>query len=659
MKILKITLLLIVLIFATIYIALFTPIGNSLFRGLLEDNINKNIGKNGTLKEFRLTHSSYHLTYYPTPSNSVTVDGTYSLFSSSYDLLATLDLPRPSELSELANLELQERVDAEFKVSGDMHSTLVDGKLNIAGNTLPLRVELEEFYPTLITLSSNSLRIEDLLALAGAKPYAMGDLSIDVNIKDFKALDGKARITTSNALLNATLIQEDLNITIPSPSLNIEIKADLLGSHIALNSYATSALFDLKADGTITPEPLKADLTYLLDAKDLALLSGGELRGELRVGGEIKGNEADLKITALSDLASSHTNAKATLKNFTLKDLDLKAVDLSLAELLHMLGKPHYADGKLSIDAKIFDAKEKSLRGEVITTIDDGILDSSVMQNEFEFEKAPPRTIFNLNALTTLRANEALTEASIDSTLAKVTAPRILYNIHNGSLSADAKIYINALERLEFITPIKLRGSLDIDSTIKAASDLEIDATIANLGTKLKLLNDDLSLKSRSLSSTKILYMLGQNEIIDATLDADVEYNLLSQSGVAHLDLKDGSFGKNNLFDQVAKFTKVEPYKELFSGNIDANITKDIVNFDLDLSSKEVSLATTDAIIERENSLIDSTFKLQVGSSDLEAKVSGDLASPKVSIDLEEFLESEDGKKLINKANKLLDRLFR
>lgn len=150
--------------------------------------------------------------------------------------------------------------------------------------------------------------------------------------------------------------------------------------------------------------------------------------------------------------------------------------------------------------------------------------------------------------------------------------------------------------------------------------------------------------------------MLYRPELFDASLDAKLEYNLTQSKGRLDGKLANGVFAKNQTFDNIKQFTKIDMYRENFNGDVGAKIAKEKMVVSLDLRSKEAAIKTTDAKLDTKTNQLDADVKIVSKNDSIDAKLSGDIDAPKVSVDLEKFLKSETGKKAVEK---LLQKLLK
>lgn len=652
----------IVILVIALYIVAFTPFGNGLIKPIVEAKIQEATQTQSKLETFLLTMSDFEVVLSISEENRITLKGTYELFSRSFDADYVLDLKNLQALESFAGQPLRGELFSDGKVKGDMALMHIDGKSTIAQSATTYSVTLADLNPTSIIATVKGAKLASLLQMMAKNPYAAADVDMDVNFKSIKtgALDGTVLLKTKEGRLDPKYMLSDFNVTIPNTSFAMNLDATLQGSDINHKCELVSNLFKITSAGSITPEPLKADVTYALNVQDLEVLkplTGADIRGALKLDGTIKGDEARLVAQGVSDLASSNTTFEATLKELQLSTLKAKVINLNVAKLLHMLKQPHYTDGLLSIQADISDMNPQNLSGQVVASLAKGSLDTAYLTKAYALTSPMPKTTYDATTTTLLRGSVADTKIDLNSNLANLDVKSAKYDFKDASLQSDYKLFVSNLEALAFVTKERLRGELSATGTVEKRKDLDatMSATLAGGKMEAKLHNDDLHANMSALKTTKLLYMLYRPELFDASLNAKLDYNLAQSRGRFDGQISNGVFAKNQTFDLIKQFTKVDMYRESFNGDVGAKMEKEKILVSLDLHSKETAIKTTDTKLNTKTNQIESDLTVVAKNDKVDAKLSGDIDAPKVSVDLEKFLKSETGKRAVEKLfNKLL-----
>ncbi|MDD5203544.1 MAG: hypothetical protein PHH41_10455, partial [Sulfurimonas sp.] len=127
------------------------------------------------------------------------------------------------------------------------------------------------------------------------------------------------------------------------------------------------------------------------------------------------------------------------MKDFTPATLQAKMDNLKLEKVLYMIQQPHYAEGLLSLDVEISDARSKSLKGNIKTNITNGLLDSQYISKAFAFKSEMPKTLFDLSAQSVLDANSIQTQVTLNTNLATLSMQKLLFDTNDTSINTDYK----------------------------------------------------------------------------------------------------------------------------------------------------------------------------------------------------------------------------
>ena len=586
-----------------------------------------------------------------------------------------LDLDYHIEIKELALLKPLTKTDLRGAfhlrgdIKGDKKSLLLNGISDIAGSDTVFQATLKEFAPHKIHARIKDLKVDKALYMIHQPHYLDALFSAEIKIDNAAIGDlaGSVDADLKNGVIDRSTMKRLHNVTLGDTTLSSNAKIKLQGDTIQYSTTLDSNLASLSSKGKFLPETLFMDLIYDLGIKELALLkpiTQTDLRGALKLKGDIKGDKEKLTINGISDLAGSDTVFQATLKEFAPTQISAHIKDLKLEKALYMLHQPHYTDGLLSLNMKIEDARIQHLKGEIDTKITRGILDTKLLSKEMAFESPMPPTTYTMQSFSTLRGNEVDSKITLDSTLAKIDIKSALLKIKEGSLRSDYTANIKSLEQLYFVTQQHLRGGLLAKGELKKDKDLDftLRSDIAGGTIDARLHNDYLVADISSMQTLKILHILLYPEIFESSLDAKLKYNLAQSKGDINGKLSQGRFTQNELLTLLKQYKVIDLYKENFVGDLSAHINKEKILSSLDLRSNKSAITTKDAKLDSKTQKIDATLNIVANKQPLTATLKGDIASPKVRIDLNKLMESKAGEKIDKEiqrgAEKLLKKLF-
>ena len=654
-----------VTVVVAIYVMAFTPFGNNILKPIIEAKIQEQTHLNSKLKLFRLSMSDFKVVLELNKNNTIEANGKYKIFSKSFDILYNVKLEELKTLKKLTSTQLQGSFETNGTVFGDIAFLTVNGDSNVAKSNTKYKVELTDFNPTSIIAKVKSLDLASLLYMLNQKSYASAGVDLNLNFKNITphALDGNVVLQTKEGSINTKVMKQDFNITIPKTAFAMNLDAKLKGDDIDYTYLLKSNLAKISSSGNVIAQPLKTDIKYGIDIKELAVLkpmTGADIRGSVKIKGTLKGDKKNLVLKGLSNIAKSDTSFEAVLKDFAPKSIKARMRHLNLAKLLYMVKQPHYADALFDLDADISSIKSGALKGTVLTHIKNGIVDTKYITRAYKFKTRMPRTTFSANTRSVLDGNLIDTKVDVISSLATLNIKKARANIKDGSLNSDYIVKVPKLDKLYFATERHLRGAIVANGELHKAKDLDftMHSNIAGGKLDIKLHNDDFHADLNSMQTLDILHILIYPEMFKSSLNGVLDYNLVKQNGTFNATLKDGRFMHNQVLDLVKQFGKVNLYVQKFKGDLNANIHKENIIASLDLLSNTSSIKTKNTKLNSKTKRIDSKIDIVANKHPLSITLKGSVTKPHVSVDAKKILEKEAGKVIKKQINKLFKGLF-
>ncbi|MDD2791141.1 MAG: hypothetical protein PHU40_10810 [Sulfurimonas sp.] len=665
MRVVAILLGLTAVVFIGLYTLAFTSLGNSIMEPIIESKIRQETKLESKLTTFSLNMSSLEIVLELTPNNRVSLDGNYSLFSQVFTINYEAKLDQLSDLNELAGAPLIGNFSAQGHIQGDMDLMDIDGVSDIAKSQTSYHVTLTDMQATSIIAKVQKADLLTLLGMLGQKPYASAQIDLDIDFKNITphALDGVVTLQTHKGKIDAKLMQSDFNVSLPETAFSLNLDAQLSGDDVDYTARLDSNLAKIISSGKVIPEPLALDVIYVLDIQELAVLkpiTQVNIRGPLRLNGTAKGNKENLLIDGKSDFSGSDTAFTLNLEEFAPRSIKANMKNLKLEKVLYMLEMPHYADGVLWLDADITDARSTKLKGNITTSIKNGLVDSKYVTKTYEFKSEMPRTAFDLKTTTLLNAEMIDTQVTLNTTLASIVMQKLRFDMRDASLDTDYKLSVPNLDALFFATQRHIRGGLVADGKFSQAKDMDltVHSNIASGTLEAKLHNDDFRAELKGLKTQSILHMLLYPEIFDSSLNGTFVYNLLAQKGELNAALANGVFSKNEIFSLIKQYGVLDMYEERFKGDVNAKINKEFIVASLELLSNKSSIKTQNTKLNSKTKAIDSNLDLVVNNNPISASIRGTTDAPKVSVDLEKFMKSKAGDAVKQEVNKFLKGFF-
>jgi len=656
---------LIITIVAVVYIVAFTSFGNNLLKPIIESKIQEETKLDSKLKTFSLNMSEFEVLLELSQNNDITFKGTYSLFAQSFDISYKVEIKELEELKSLTNAPLKGRVFTDGTIKGDSAFITIEGASDIAKSNTTYHIELTKFNPTSIIAKIKKASLISLLELGGQKPYADADIDLDINFKNITphVLDGDILLQTDKGKIDTKLMKSDFNVSIPTTVFSMNLDAKLKGDDINYRYALNSNLAKISSSGTVTPEPLTLDIKYGVNIEELAVLkpiTNADVRGAFRLDGTAKGTKKSLKVKGQSDVAGSDTAFNISLVGFKPATINATVKHLKLQKILYMVKQPHYTDGNLFLDVDISDASSETLKGTVVSKIENGLLDSAYMTKAYEFKSKMPQTTFNMKTTTKLKGNLADTKVDFNSNLATLDVKQARFDMKNGSIVTDYLVNVKSLDKLFFASQRHLRGGISVNGEFKKAKDLDLTIHSKVAGGKIDaaLHNDDFHADLQSIQTLDALHILIYPEIFKSSLVGTLDYNLLQEKGVMKADLLDGKFTKNQMLTLIKQYAHTDLYKERFKGNVRADINKENIVASLNLKSNKSSIDTKNTKLNSKTKQINSKIDINANGNPIVITLSGNADSPKVKIDAEKLIQKEAEKAVKKELNNFFKKLF-
>ena len=649
-----------------VYVVAFTSLGNSLLQPTIESKIQEQTKLESKLTTFSLSMSEFEILLELSKSNKISIKGTYSLFSQAFDVTYSVEIKAVEELKSLTNAELKGKVFTNGTIKGSAAFITIDGVSDIAKSDTAYHIELTKFNPTSIIAKVKKANLLSLLELGGQKPYASADIDLDINFKNITphALDGDILLQTHKGKIDTKLMKSDFDVTIPSTAFNMNLDAKLKGDNVDYRYKLNSNLAKITSSGTITPKPLTLDVKYGVNIEELAVLkpiTNADVRGAFKLNGTAKGTKNSLKVNGKSDVASSDTAFNITLKDFKPETINATVKHLKLQKLLYMLEQPHYTDGNLFLNVDISDARSETLKGTVVSRVENGLLDSKYMSKTYEFKSKMPKTTFDMKTTTKLNGSLADTKVDFNSNLATLDVKQARFNMSDSSIVTDYLVNVKSLDKLFFVSQRHLRGGISVNGEFKKAKDLDLTIHSKVAGGKIdaKLHNDDFHANLKSLKTLDALHMLIYPQVFKSTLNGTLDYNLAKEKGVMKADLTNGKFTKNQMLTLIKQYTHIDLYKERFKGDVKADINKENIVASLNLKSNKSSINTKNTKLNSKTKKINSKIDINANGNPIVITLTGNASSPKVKINAEKLIKKEAEKAVKKELNKLFKGLFK
>jgi hypothetical protein len=607
----------------SVYTLVFTPVGNGIVAPIIEKKIVENLHVNSKLESFKLDTNSLEIILVLTPSNKITISGNFALMSQKFDIAYRLRMADLQELKPLTKTDLYGVFNTEGRVKGDMKTISIKGSSDVASSDTSYDIVLTDFKPSSIKAVIDGAKTQELLAIVGKAPYAISSLHVnaDMSSVDPQNLQGDLLVKLSDGYIDTSLMKRDFNITLPKTEFTLNQTAKLRGKEIKYDTSFESNLAKILSSGTLSPKPLKTDLKYEINFKELALLkpiTNAPLRGPFQTKGVVVGDENLMKIDGNSDIASSKTDYSVELKKLKPSKVIASIKDAKLSKLLYMVGKDAYAAAKVNVDVQLNNLDPKNLQGHTKLTLRNGNVNSKLMKRDFNVTL--PRTTFVIDSKADLKGKDVDYSLNINSNLAKIGSKGVI-KPDTMAMDLTYRLNIEMLELLKPITNAPLRGEFKLNGTVKGDKKLlhvNGNSDLASSKTTFHAQLNDFKPKSitadiKALKLSKLLYMLEQPHYL--------KNGLLNTK----IRIKDATKGKldgsvvttitRGLVDSktTARVFEFKPMPKIdFDAKIESKLRGDNINTVLDVNSNILTLDVKDAKVDIKSGSINSDYVIKV-----------------------------------------------
>jgi len=636
MKVLKILLASLVAIVGLFYIVLFTSLGHGVILPIVENNVKNSSGiKSFTFEEFSLSPSSIN-TLIKVEDQKVQVSGDFSLFSQEVDIKYSVDIQDLSKFNDLSGQKLRGTFFTQGTVKGKLSDLQIDGDARLAKGVFSYDLALIDYNPSNIHFKTQDIQLDEALYMVHQPQYIVGALNSKGEISSADLAQVRIDAKVENGAVNDKLVKELFQITLPNSEFTLNTNVNIQNALGDFDLDMNSSLLALKTVGKINTKTLNLDSKYDLKVKTLAMLeqiNGVKLNGSFNTHGTVKGDKKLMKIDGMTDIAKSNTSYHIELKEFNPSKVEVNLLKAKLSELLYIANQPQYVkNGELSSTIKI--ASLQPLDGKILTTINNGLLNQKVIKKEFDLD-LPAKADFDLKAETNLDKDDIISDIVFDSFAAKLTTKKTHYDLKDAKLHTDYTLLVPSLQKLYFITNQKMRGD------IKVTGDVSFDKKlIATFSSKKfdgsidgKLDDTKLTVKTKDISTLKLLYMMYYPEIFTSKLQLDLDYDTKLKKGQATLDMGNGKFVNTDTIKMISNILKKDISLEVYKiANIKSNINDTKLNNELYFQSDNVSLKSEKFLMDTQKQTIDSKFNLSYKKYTIGLEATESLNDPKIKV---------------------------
>jgi len=593
----------------SLYVLLFTSLGNSITSSYIEDYLNDKGIVAFKLEKFKLTFDKVSLKATIDKNSQISLSGNYDIFSQNIDLKYLVDIKDLSKLEKFTQQKLLGSLALVGTLKGDETELFIKGKSNIFDSQTLYDIQVNNLKPKYININIQDAKIEQILTLSNQKSYATGIVDINVNIKDtnVKSLNGTVSLDVKQALLNNKLLNTEFTQDLKRPiTMSGQINSKLIPNQVISKVNITSSLAKLNIEKNIInirEKNINSDYQLLVNKfSDLSDFIQTKSDKGFSLNGTILGGERNLSIKGSTNIFQGNSTYDVVLQDHKLKEalLDLQAIEVE--EFLALAQQPLYMKGKTNINARIKNAKIGFLDGNIKIQTKNANLNKNVINKQYDLNlKKDIKLNLDLNSI--LNKNTINASVKLKSSLLSMNISSLKLNLKNENIHSDFKVEVQNLRKLESLIGTKLNGSFNINGKISGDkkkmsivgksnifdSQPNFDLTLVDLKPKT------LKFNVKKAKLQKVLYTLNQKNYAKGLINIDaniLDLNTESLDGIVKTNITKGKLNNktvNKLFELQLKkevLFQSKSHSTLKANDIISNIAvnSNLANFKSDKS---------------------------------------------------------------------------
>ena len=644
-----------------VYVLVFSPIGNFIFKPVVQSQIDKYSPVPLTLSTFSVGLTGLEIVIKNEPKLEITLKGDYNLFTLNIDTALNVNASDISLFDEVAGMPLSGAFVLEASAKGKVFGALsAQAHSNIAKSKTDIKVELQNLNPLKIYADIAHLELAEVLAMIGQKPYVEGVLSLDADIVGNENMEfsGKNILEIKQGDFSQRLIAKDFGIQVPKTTFTIHQESIFDKKDIKQDFVFDSNVGKIKLSSTSNIESFDTKGVYSIVLSDISAftpLLGMKVRGALRTEGSIEGGLENILIAGKTDIADSASTYSASIVKSALAKVRFDTQNLRIEKLLYMIYQPQYISASVGGKAEAWDF-DKGISTQANFSLK-GVTSNPVIKKEFDLDM--PNTPFSANLNAKLDKGVGNANLIFDSNLARLNVPNIAIDLHKGAYSSPYNAILPDLKKLKFATKIELVGKFEANGDFALSENLKATFHTKSLGGNVdaELNGDNFNAKIKEVDLDSVLSMAQIQKVFSSKVNGDLVYNTASEKGTLKARLDNGRFLKNQLTDALKQYAKFDATGLVFNNiSLNSDINKMVLNSALNMQSGDFSLSGQNIITDLEKSTINAKLKTTLKKDTLGIKLSGNLTSPKVELDLGELLKSRLGNEVQKSVGKELEK---
>lgn len=623
------------------YVLIFTQLGNNFVKPFVSSKINQYSPIKLEVEKFSLRPNYIEIMF--RSENLLT-----------FDLKANFSIFSQQIIGEgIGKIKTQEK---SYKIFSQIKGKFLDFnilfKSDIATSATQGRINIKKFQPSLLQIKTTDLKLDELFNMLGRKSYAKGNLNIhaDIKIQNKSDMNGIMVMNVKNGVLNSNSISKDFQ----ESNFAFDLQTNFKGNLVQNNLFAVADFGNMTLKGMLNLSDLNLDDTYHIKLSDASILSPLfkiPVRGNADFNGSITGTLQEMILKGKTNIANSNTSYEIHSRDFRIDKIIFQAPKISLNKILWMFYQPKYVDSTGSFRGSLTDVPNEGFKFQVNARFNGDTAPDIKKLIKVDMPKTFFDTQINFNASKT----QGRFSLDLDTPIGDIDILNGVLDFSNLSFNGDYKASFTDLSRLIFITQTPLNGSLKLKGDFNYQKTFNMNFLTKSLGGDLKaqLQDDQFRADFSNIPLKNILSLFNISEVIEATSDGDLNYDIKTQKGQLSASFINARFMPNELTYIFKRYAKYDATKQPFDS---ASFTSDIHGKTLDANLKigagDLKIDSEYMKINLDKNAIDSRIKLGLKNDYIYANLNGKINSPKITINASDLL----GNKTIQNVNTAIDK---
>ncbi|MFP4332087.1 MAG: hypothetical protein ACLFQJ_02195 [Campylobacterales bacterium] len=595
------------LLVASFFIAVFSEFGNNIIKAQIQEVIDEKSPQKLIVKEFKLSPSQIHI-YIESEKNSfISVDANYSLLSFQADGIYKANIRELGDYKELTDIKLQGELVSAGEFRAEAEHIDIQGIVNVAEADIDFDIDLKDNLFQKAIISSDTIKIENLLHLLSQPKVASGAIKLDSDITPSEDghIKGSATISIDKGIAYRDALKNSYNIEIPKDAeFKAQAKANIDRKNLSINTQVVSPLLELTTQNlllNLDKMSANGDIKALINPIKTELFN---IKKQTKLLANLKAKDSITDIKLLSDMFDSSIKASIVLDKFEPKKVVANSELIKVENILAFLNQPDLSSGELKADVDMDILSDTNIKGKALLEITNAIVYKNILKDNLDIE-IKNDIPYTSNSEIEFGGEIIKAKSNIKSSLLDLELQDVVYYLKNSSFDGEFNAELEPIDTPYFYIdkPLTIKGSAKADektTTIQAntklfSSDIALSALLETFKTKA------ISIKAPSISLKDLLRFSKQDPLASANVALNVDIKNIESKPKGLIDIKSDNLliTKKSLKESL----EVENADKDITGSFSLNsvIKSGIANSALELSTNVADIRTQKLHYDIEN----------------------------------------------------------